>query len=598
MTKKNESEADRAKRAERLDAVVREIAELPTTQRILASRDEATAKRHGQSVEMLQYLVDAVVKANEKAEKDKARQEKEEAAFAKETRREKERADERERKEAQKAAERYRQVKAALREKGLAAIARLPSRSHEPQLKGLAKRLKDENENLDKLVDELREELKDILPEPDVDTDVLPWEEPVSTEEILDAICVKVRKHVSVKTEQMTTIALWVTFVRQFKNAVHSPYLIAISPDEDSGKSTLLGVLFWMVPRPLKTADPTGPTVYTLVDLLNPTLFVDECDNIFKRKPGLREIFNEAWTKGSAVIDRKQPGGKMVRFNFWSPKAIGLLASDMLPRTIASRGFYIKMVPPLDEEKLTAFHYEDDDEFLVIRRKLLRWSTDHDEAIKAIVPVYPEGFKHTRPKANWKMPFQIAQHAGDKWFKAAHEAATFLSKRAYAPSKGIEGLAAMKALLKDKPKETPWILSADAVKAMTADEHSPWNAFVSPGRTRPHPISTNELAALLRVYDTSDNEPIQPKPIKHEGNKRGYRASQFEDACERFANRISRVDVSWLEWLEEAEKAEKAGEPKPPTPKPSVKVKPTVKGAGERKSEQVAASVKAATKTK
>jgi hypothetical protein len=108
MTKKNESEADRAKRAERLDAVVREIAELPTTQRILASRDEATAKRHGQSVEMLQYLVDAVVKANEKAQKDKARQEKEEAAFAKETRREKERADERERKEAQKAAERYR----------------------------------------------------------------------------------------------------------------------------------------------------------------------------------------------------------------------------------------------------------------------------------------------------------------------------------------------------------------------------------------------------------------------------------------------------------------------------------------------------------
>jgi Protein of unknown function (DUF3631) len=513
MTKKKNDDADRA---ERLDAVVRKIAALPSTQRILAARDEATAKRHGISIETLQELVDAVIKENEKAERDKARQEKEEAALAKAARRETERKAEQERKEAERIAERYRRVKAAEREKGLAAIARLPVAYHEKQLKGLAKRLKDENENLENLVEALREELATILPEPDFDTGVVPWEEPVSTEEMLDTICVKVRKHVSLKPEQAVTAALWTAFTWNFKNAVHSPYLIAISTDEDSGKSTLLGVLFWMVPNPLKSADPTGPSAYRLVDLFKGTLFVDECDNIFKRKPGLRELFNEAWTKGGAEIWRKERGG-MVCFDFWSPKAIGLLADDMLPRTIASRGFNIKMVPPLNNENLTEFKYQDDDEFLVIRRKLLRWVTDYDDAIKAIVPAYPEEFqKHTRPKANWKMPFQIAQHASPEWLKAAHEASMLLGKRAYAPSMGVEGLAAMQVLLKDKP----WILSADAVAAMTKDEHSPWNAFVSSGRTRPHPISTNELAALLRKYDTADGDPIQPHAIKAAGNKR------------------------------------------------------------------------------
>jgi hypothetical protein len=154
----------------------------------------------------------------------------------------------------------------------------------------------------------------------------------------------------------------------------------------------------------------------------------------------------------------------------------------MLPRTIASRGPNIKMVPPKKNEVPEPFNHLDDDEFKIIRRKFLRWSRDHADAIAAIDPTYPEALQQqTRPKANWRLMFQIAQHAGAKWLKDAHQASLFLSKRAYAPSKGIEALAALKVLLKDKP----WMLSADAVTAMTADEHSPWRAFVSPGHMRP-----------------------------------------------------------------------------------------------------------------
>jgi hypothetical protein len=279
--------------------------------------------------------------------------------------------------------------------------------------------------------------------------------------------------------------------------------------------------------------------MYRLVDQTNPTLFIDEGDNIFVRKPELRSIFNAAWIKDKALVLR---GGRW--FNFWCPKAIGLLGTDMLPRTIASRGPNIKMVPPKKNEISEPFNHLDDDEFKIIRRKFLRWSRDNADAIAAIDPTYPEALQQqTCPKANWRLMLQIAQHAGDKWLKDAHQASLFLSRRAYAPSKGIEALAALKVLLKDKP----WILSADAVTAMNADEHSPWRAFTSPGNTRPHPISVNEFAALLAKYDTPEGVPIQPHAIKAANNRRGYRAIQLKDAWERFADRIARVDVSWAD---------------------------------------------------
>jgi hypothetical protein len=299
-----------------------------------------------------------------------------------------------------------------------------------------------------------------------------------------------------------------------------------------------------MVPNPVVTSEPTGPSAVRLVDLLKATLFIDEGDDIFKRKADLRHHMNQSWTKDKAVVWRTIKGS-LQAFNFWCPKAIGLLASDMLPRTISSRGFQIKMVPPLNKETPVAFPQTDDDELLVIRRKLARWQIDNADAIIAIEPDYPKGIaQHTRPKANWRMLLQIAQHAGSKWKTLAHDATLFLGKRAYAPSMGIEALTAAKMLLNHGKK--PWILSNAAVAAMTADEHSPWNAYRSPGRG-PHRISANEFAALLAKYDTPEHIPIQPRPIKAAGNRRGYRVEQFADAWERFADRIARVDVSW--WM-------------------------------------------------
>jgi hypothetical protein len=66
--------------------------------------------------------------------------------------------------------------------------------------------------------------------------------------------------------EPVTATALWTMTAWAHEGATHSPILAAISVEPDSGKSTLLGVLRFLVPKPFVSVEPTGPSVYRTVD--------------------------------------------------------------------------------------------------------------------------------------------------------------------------------------------------------------------------------------------------------------------------------------------------------------------------------------------
>ena len=69
--------------------------------------------------------------------------------------------------------------------------------------------------------------------------------------------------------------------------ATHSPILTATSADPDSGKTTLLGVLARLVPKPSLNVEANGPNVFRFVDAQKPTLIIDEADDLFTRKSDL-----------------------------------------------------------------------------------------------------------------------------------------------------------------------------------------------------------------------------------------------------------------------------------------------------------------------
>jgi hypothetical protein len=66
------------------------------------------------------------------------------------------------------------------------------------------------------------------------------------------------------------------------------------------------------------------------------------------------------------------------------------------------------------KEKAEDFAYADDPAFSTIPRKLARWAADNVSVIKELKPPQPPGFNN-RLIANWKLPLQIAQHAGGGW---------------------------------------------------------------------------------------------------------------------------------------------------------------------------------------
>ena len=135
----------------------------------------------------------------------------------------------------------------------------------------------------------------------------------------------------------------------------------------------------------------------------------------------------------------------------------------------------------------------------------------------------PPGFNN-RLSANWKLPMQIAQHAGGGWPEQARRSAIYLSRTPYEPSMGVHLLAALRAMF---AKNRTQITSEQVVQELLADPDSQWHEYRSRG-----PITKNQVAALLKDFEI---RPVVVHPTKRADlSRHGYRAAQFEDAFARF----------------------------------------------------------------
>jgi hypothetical protein len=81
------------------------------------------------------------------------------------------------------------------------------------------------------------------------------WPDPVETQALLQQISAKIRKCIVLRPEAVIATALWTMTAWAHEGAAHSPILAAISVEPDSGKSTLLGVLRFLVPKPFVSVE-------------------------------------------------------------------------------------------------------------------------------------------------------------------------------------------------------------------------------------------------------------------------------------------------------------------------------------------------------
>ena len=245
---------------------------------------DRSAERLGVSRRTLQDLIAAIIKDSEKkaqdAETDARRQE-----LA--VRREQERK-QREQKRDQERIDKRAEYKRKEKEKAFERLISLPSEQLETGLAALAKRL-------DEDVAAIRDDFTAFvgMESRAASTDawnIELWPEPIETQALLQKISAKISKYIVLRPEAVIASALWTMTAWAHEGTTHSPILAAISVEPDSGKSTLLGVLRFLVPKPFVSVEPTGPSVYRTVDREHPTLIIDEADDLFYRKSDLRAI--------------------------------------------------------------------------------------------------------------------------------------------------------------------------------------------------------------------------------------------------------------------------------------------------------------------
>lgn len=363
--------------------------------------------------------------------------------------------------------------------------------------------------------------------------DVAPWDEPVDGSALLADLIATIQRYVFLSKDQAIAVALWVIFTWCHAAMTHSPILFVTSAEPESGKTTLLGTLGFLVRRGMPSVEISGPALFRSIKKWEPCFIVDEADEAFNKNPDLRSVVNSGWTRGTGVVRCAAETHDPELFSTFAPKAIGMKGRG-LPDTTLSRSIVIEMKPrrPDDPaEKIADFDHVDNEVFQRLRSQISRWTADNIEALTKVVPETPLGF-HNRRRANWKPLLAIAEQIGGNWGAAARKAALAIEAvhDAFDRSIGVELLAAIREIFTSR--EADRITSKALVDALVEDQTGPWVAY---GRNQ-KPINEHGVARLLKPYR------IKPRTIRisEEHTAKGYLLASFEDAFDRHLARSAR----------------------------------------------------------
>jgi putative DNA primase/helicase len=350
-----------------------------------------------------------------------------------------------------------------------------------------------------------------------------PWPEQVDGSDLLGEIVAAIRRYVVLVCGAEVAIALWVLLTHAFDAWTIAPYLTLVSPEKRCGKTTTLDVVAAIVPRKLPAANISPAALYRTVEMVIPTLLIDEADTFLGRNEDLRGILNAGHTKSTAVVIRTVGDDHTPRqFSTWCPKFIASIGA--VPSTIGDRSILIPMrrrapgenVARLRRDRIGA-------EMEPLRRKAARWAVDHIGELGDADPAVPSEL-HDRAQDNWRPLLAIADAIGGSWSDRARKAALSLNGADSSDNQslGVRLLADIQILFKSEFADQ--LPSEKIVKALIEIEDGPW-AEHNKGRG----LTVNGMASLLKPFN------IRPRTIRFLGKTpKGYRLVDFEDTFQRY----------------------------------------------------------------
>jgi len=358
--------------------------------------------------------------------------------------------------------------------------------------------------------------------------EVKPADDPVDAAQLFAEIEARILRHVVMSKDFAFVAALWIGQTWIHEHATYSPILAITSAERDSGKSTLMGIIRFLVRRSLLSVGISAAALYRSIEKWSPTFVLDECDELFADNPDLLRVVNSGWTRGQGVVRCDPETNEPTVFSTFCPKAIAGKGKKM-PDTMTSRTIFIEMKRRLKGEKIDHFRHLDDPGFQRMRSQLTRWAQDCGETLGAALPSQPEGFIN-RTASNWTLLFAIADSLGKEAGARARGVAQQIAGVTEMTSAGVMLLQDIKAMFdsstlgRDMP-EGPYLPTKLIIERLTADPEKPWAEWGKRGK----PITDKGIADLLKEYRIV-SQTVGPRDAR----SKGYRRADFEDAWGRY----------------------------------------------------------------
>jgi putative DNA primase/helicase len=352
-----------------------------------------------------------------------------------------------------------------------------------------------------------------------------PWPDPVDGAEVLDEVESDINRFLFLPDGASVAIALWTMHTYAYEAAQHFPILSALSPEKRCGKTTLLRLLKALVRQPVMASNFTPAVIYRLIDQYRPTLLIDEADTFLEGNQNLIGILNAGHIRdGQTVLNVRQGDDWSPRaFSAWSPKSIAAIGT--LPPTLNDRSIILHLHRRPKSAHVDRWESPFEDDFAILRSKMVRWSADHLEELSAGSPRVPETL-NDRAQDNWWPLLAIAEAAGGAWPKRARKAALKLSQA------DSDDLTVAEMLLEDfrpilEGSPNGRIRSDDLIASLTAISGRPWADFKGAGRK----LTPTDLSKLLKNYG------IRPAKIRFgESSYWGYKLDlHATEIFERYA---------------------------------------------------------------
>jgi hypothetical protein len=355
---------------------------------------------------------------------------------------------------------------------------------------------------------------------------VEPWDDEVDGDALLTSLVQSIQRHVIITDDQAVAVALWIVMTwAHSEAATHSPVLLVTSAVPGEGKTQLLGLISFLACRGFVITDPTPASIYQFAESYEPTLAIDDADDIFSGAQKLRAVINASWVKNTAFVTRGTARGKARRYTIWCPKAFGMIGRKM-PASTLERCITVEIKKKLPDERVEKFRQVDRSEFEILRRQSLRWTAENMSDLRETASNISDGFGdfYNRASDNWTLQIAIAHLAGGKWPELALSAATATAAAITADNKAlpVQLLGDIRDVFENRGITK--IHSDPLTAALVALEDRPWAHFRGN-----RPLTKWQLAALLKPFKISPDSVRVDDTILN-----GYHLRQFDDAFARY----------------------------------------------------------------